>query len=87
MIFSNEFESDLLRTIESKVQTALENYIQGLNARENDRLLTLSEAAEFLRISKPTLRNIPEEQLPARSIGEKICYRQSDLDRYIDGVY
>jgi len=51
----------------------------------SERLLTSSEACEFLRCSKPTLHRWKSEgTVPHVRIGSNIRYRESDLKKLIE---
>ena len=53
---------------------------------DNDRLLTITEAAEMLRVPVATLRWWRHKGIGPRSfkMGRHVVYQRSDLDAWID---
>ncbi|MFQ5884517.1 MAG: helix-turn-helix domain-containing protein [Thermoplasmata archaeon] len=51
-----------------------------------DKLMTLEEVADYLRISKDTLYKMAQEgRIPASKIGVQWRFRKEDIDRWVDG--
>jgi excisionase family DNA binding protein len=47
--------------------------------------LTISEAAEHLRISESTLRKrVAENDVPHRHLGRRVVLNRDELDRWVD---
>lgn len=53
------------------------------------KLLKIEEASAYLGIPANTLRHYraTKKGPPSAVIGGKVCYRESDLDRYIDEAF
>ena len=52
---------------------------------ENNRLLDVQEAAEYLKTTPATLRcRVSRRQVPFVKIGRSVRFRVSDLDKWID---
>jgi len=52
---------------------------------EQDRFMSLSEAAGYLRLSKRTLKRRLNEMRPRPfRVGNKLLFKKSDLDRWIE---
>ena len=50
-----------------------------------EKLLTINEAAEALRLSPHTLRAwISQRKIPVHYLGRKIVFRISDLERLVE---
>lgn len=55
-----------------------------MNPRDNDRLLTVPEAAEYLRLARQTLYNMVNRgEIPYLKAGRSLRFRKSDLDRWL----
>ncbi len=51
----------------------------------NDQLLSVEEAAGFLRLSKHTIRAwISQRKLPFVKLGGRVLFRQDDLNSFIN---
>jgi excisionase family DNA binding protein len=49
------------------------------------RLLSVNEVAELLGVSRPTIyRLVRRQQLPASRVGERLRFRPSHVDDYVD---
>lgn len=55
------------------------------NKVNRDPLLTAEEAADYLKLSEGTVRNMASEgTLPRTKLGRSLRFRLSDLNRYIE---
>jgi excisionase family DNA binding protein len=55
-----------------------------IDADQTAGLLTITEVAEFLRISIPTVRRLIEQrQIPFLKVGGSIRFTRSDIDAYL----
>lgn len=51
----------------------------------NDNWIGISEAAEYLGVTKDTIRNwIKKSDIPARKIGKLWKFKKSDLDNWVN---
>ena len=48
-----------------------------------DRLLTIDEAAEYLRVSRSTLWRLMKE-IPYIKLGRRVLFKMSDIDKYLE---
>jgi len=57
-----------------------------MSAMKDDNILTTDEAAQYLKISKPTLLNhIRERKIKAKKVGRSWRFLQSELYRFLKG--
>ena len=55
------------------------------NKATHDPLMTPEEAAEYLKLSEGTIRNMAADgEIPKVKIGRSLRFRRSDLNRWID---
>ena len=77
----NEVQSAELRTT---IEAAVENVLNKTQKTNPDRVLSIREAAKYLKTSDRTLRRMAHENsIPAFRIRNRIFIRQSDLDEWI----
>jgi excisionase family DNA binding protein len=56
-----------------------------IDADQTAGLLTITEVAEFLRISIPTVRRLIEQrEIPFLKVGGSIRFTRSDIDTYLE---
>lgn len=68
------------KDIEQNIINSLSGKIDGVNSKNDDKLLTLDEAASFLKKSHVTLHNWKKKGLlPYIRISNKIYFKKSDL--------
>ena len=73
---------DLRATLERAVESVLKGLRKGDNT---DHVLSIREAAAYLKTSDRTLRRmVHEEMIPAFRIRNRIFIRQADLDQWIE---
>jgi len=76
----------------AKTLTEQQKFLEGtvsvaeiLNYIEQDRFLTLKEAAAYVRLSQRTLRRQVNQIQPRPfKYGRKLLFRKSDLDRWME---
>ncbi len=76
----------LVEQLSQKVDDGLKNvlsFLENCNFK-NDRLLTVEEAAEFLRLSVPTIYALNRQgELPVIKKGKRCYYFERDLLEYL----
>ncbi len=54
-------------------------------AKERDRVMTITELSEYLKISKSTLYKLAQEgKLPSQKVGRHWRFRKETIDRWLD---
>lgn len=57
-----------------------------MNSSETERVLTTTEAMEYLKVTRKTLLKLVHRGLiPARKVGKDFRYLKSEIDRYLRG--
>jgi len=78
---------DFKGMITEVLKEQIPNYLNANNQSNSDELLTLSQAAAFLKISKPTLWAYTKEgKLQKHRLGAKVYYKRSELKKAITEV-
>ncbi len=71
-----------LHSLEKRVE-ALEAALAQQNARQSEAVLSLNEAASYLRCSYLTiLRMIKDGRLPSYKMGRRVLVKRSDVEAY-----
>jgi excisionase family DNA binding protein len=75
-----------LDELDAMIRKAVKDAINGAEFGTTAQVLTIYEAADYLKTSDRTLRRMVHEQSsPAFRVRNRIFLRQSDLDRWIRG--
>ena len=70
--------------LQTLIQTAITEALKTLVPAQSSATFSVAEAAEYMRISEPTLRRmIRENEIPSYNIRNRIFIRQMDIDQWV----
>ena len=73
-----------LDELQTMIHQAVKDAINGMEFGSNAQVMTIYEAADYLKTSDRTLRRMVHEQtIPAFRVRNRIFIRQTDLDQWI----
>jgi hypothetical protein len=81
MIVIAENENDLRKLITEVFRAEVSKFQLDASIKDEDQLMTIDEAAAFLKLSKQTLYAIKE--VPAMKKGKRLYYSKNDLIKWL----
>jgi excisionase family DNA binding protein len=80
---ADDFESQLKKIVAASINDSLNQYFDGSNQQEHKEWLSLGETADYLGISRNTLRKFIMDGLKITMVDKVTRVKRSDADNYM----
>jgi excisionase family DNA binding protein len=83
-ISRDELQKMIFEAVTSSVRSAMElNFLAAIRPKD-DRILTINEASEYLRLTKATLyKKSCLRQIPSLKVGKRLMFSRQKLDEWV----
>ena len=80
-ILFSALTADQIRDI---IRKELESYFQNRELQQDDKMLSIEEACEYLKLKKPTIYTLHcREEIPAHKRGKRLFFSIKDLNAWL----